>query len=195
MDPSTIIEAVFAGAVEAHREFASTGRQAVEAAARRMARAIAEGRKVLIFGNGGSAADAQHFAAELVCRYVTTRQAMPALALTTDTSILTAVGNDFGFERVFARQIEAIGASGDVAFGISTSGRSPNVVAAFAEARAKGMTLVALTGGDGGALGAAADLHINVPSSATPRVQEVHRTILHALCELIEHLAGTSAHA
>ena len=195
MDPSTIIEAVFAGAVEAHREFASTGRQAVEAAARRMARAIAEGRKVLIFGNGGSAADAQHFAAELVCRYVTTRQAMPAVALTTDTSILTAVGNDFGFERVFARQIEAIGASGDVAFGISTSGRSPNVVAAFAEARAKGMTLVALTGGDGGALGAAADLHINVPSSATPRVQEVHRTILHALCELIEHLAGTSAHA
>ena len=195
MDPSTIIEAVFAGAVEAHREFASTGRQAVEAAAHRMVRAIAEGRKVLIFGNGGSAADAQHFAAELVCRYMTTRQAMPAVALTTDTSILTAVGNDLGFERVFARQIEAIGASGDVAFGISTSGRSPNVVAAFAEARAKGMTLVALTGGDGGALGAAADLHINVPSSATPRVQEVHRTILHALCELIEHLAGTSAHA
>jgi len=140
----------------------------------------------LAFGNGGSAADAQHVAAELVGRYLRERRGLAAIALSTDTSVLTSVGNDYSFDRVFARQIEALGQSGDVALGISTSGRSPNVVAAFETARSQGLRTIAVTGGDGGTVGGRVDIHINVPSTSTPRVQEVHRTLLHVICELVE---------
>lgn len=156
------------------------------AAAEAMLAALRGGGKVLACGNGGSAADAQHFAAEFVGRFERERRAIAAIALTTDTSIVTSIGNDYGFARVFARQVEALGRPGDVLLGITTSGGSPNVVEAIAAAKAGGLTTVALTGRDGGAAGAAADIHINVRSASTARVQEVHRTLLHAVCEIVE---------
>jgi D-sedoheptulose 7-phosphate isomerase len=159
-------------------------------AAGAMLAAFARGGKVLAFGNGGSAADAQHLAAELVGRFARERRALAAIALTTDTSILTAVANDDAFERVFARQVAALGRPGDVAVGISTSGRSVNVLRGLEAARAAGLTTVALTGGDGGPIGRAADFHVNVPGASTPRVQEVHRTLLHVLCEIVEARIG-----
>jgi D-sedoheptulose 7-phosphate isomerase len=159
---------------------------AAAAAAEAMLTSIRGGGKVLVCGNGGSASDAQHFAAELVGRFQINRPAMASLALTTDTSILTAIANDFSYDEVFSRQVEALGAPGDVLLGISTSGESPSVLAAFALAKARAIVTVALTGRDGGALGAAADIHVNVPSVSTARVQEVHRTLMHAICELVE---------
>lgn len=147
---------------------------------------LRRGGKLLAFGNGGSAADAQHVAAELVGRFVRERAALAAVALTTDTSVLTSVANDYAFDRVFARQVEALAREGDVVLGISTSGASPNVVAALDAARARGVRTIALTGRDGGAVGQAADIHVNVPAASTARVQEVHRTLLHAICELVE---------
>jgi D-sedoheptulose 7-phosphate isomerase len=155
-------------------------------AAASIARASRSGGKLLLFGNGGSAADAQHVAAELVGRFQRERPAIAAIALTTDTSVLTSLANDYDFARVFARQIEALGREGDVALGISTSGRSPNVVFALNAARSRRLVTVALTGNDGGPVGAAADIHINVPSASTARVQEVHRTLLHVICDLVE---------
>ena len=157
----------------------------VEAAAA-IRTAHANGGKLLIFGNGGSAADAQHLAAELVGRFERERAPMAAVALTTDTSIVTSIGNDYGFDRVFVRQIEALGRPGDVALGITTSGGSVNVVTALETARARGLKTIALTGRDGGAAGRAADIHVNVPEQSTARVQEVHATVIHALCELVE---------
>ena len=148
--------------------------------------AMRGGGKLLLFGNGGSAADAQHVAAELVGRFQRDRAALAALALTTDTSALTSIGNDYGFDRVFARQIEALGRPGDVAFGISTSGASPNVVAALEAAGALRMQTIALTGRDGGAVSRAAAIHVNVPADVTARVQEVHRTLLHVICDIVE---------
>ena len=144
------------------------------------------GGKLLLFGNGGSAAEAQHVACELVGRFLKVRTPLPAIALTTDTSIMTAVANDYAFDQVFVRQVAALGRRGDLAFGISTSGRSANVVRGLEAARTLGMKTVALTGSDGGAVGAAADIHINVPSDSTPRVQEAHLTLLHVICDLIE---------
>jgi len=158
---------------------------AVRAAAL-IARALASGHKVLVFGNGGSAAEAQHFAAELAGRFVLERRALPAVALTTDTSILTAVGNDYGFDRVFSRQIEALGQPGDVAFGISTSGHSANVIEALRAARAGGLATVALTGRDGGEMAREADEHVNVAASTTARIQEVQLTLIHVICEIVE---------
>jgi phosphoheptose isomerase len=155
-------------------------------AADAMAAAMRGGRKVLTLGNGGSALDAQHLATELVGRFLKERQGYAAVALTADTGLLTSVANDYGFERVFARQIEALGNAGDVVFAITTSGTSPNVVAALAAARARGIRTIALTGRDGGDAGRLADVHINVPDDRTPRVQEVHRTLIHAICELVE---------
>lgn len=149
--------------------------------------ALGAGGKILAFGNGGSAADAQHLAAELVGRFTRERAGMAALALSTDTSVVTSIGNDYGFERVFARQIEALGRPGDVAVALSTSGRSPNVLAAVTAAAAGGLRTIAFTGGDGGPIGAAADVHVNVPDDSAARVQEVHRTLLHALCEIVEN--------
>ena len=153
---------------------------------RRMAECLRAGGKVLVFGNGGSAADAQHIAAEMVGRFAMDRAPLAAIALTTDTSALTAISNDYSFDRVFARQIEALGRHGDVALAISTSGGSKNVLAGVAAARRGGLKVVAFTGRDGGELGRAADVHVNVPENATARAQEVHRTLLHVLCELVE---------
>jgi phosphoheptose isomerase len=144
-----------------------------------------EGR-LLTFGNGGSAADAQHVSSELVGRFLRQRRSLSAIALTTDASVLTSVANDESFDRVFARQIEGLGRNGDVALGITTSGRSPNVIAGFKAARAQGMRTIALTGGDGAVVGPLVEIHINVPSTSTPRVQEVHRTLLHVICDLVE---------
>lgn len=145
------------------------------------------GNKLLIFGNGGSAADAQHLAAEFVNRYVMDRPPLPAIALTTDTSILTSISNDFSFNEVFAKQIKALGKEGDVAIGISTSGTSTNILKAFEVAREMGLKTIAITGNDGGSLAKVADFSLIVPSSSTPRIQEVHILIGHILCELVEH--------
>ncbi len=141
---------------------------------------------MLAFGNGGSAADAQHLVAELVGRFDGERQALAAIALTADSAVLTAVANDFGYDNLFTRQIGAIGFPGDIAFGISTSGRSQNVELALAAAKARGMVTIALTGCDGGRMGTDADVHVNVAEISTPRVQELHRTIMHAMCALID---------
>jgi len=151
-----------------------------------MLKALRGGGRILACGNGGSATDAQHFAGELVGRFERERKAMAAIALTADTSILTALANDYDYRLVFARQVEALGRPGDVVLGISTSGGSANVLAAFEAAKAGGMTTVAMTGRDGGAVGRAADIHINVATPSTARAQEVHRTLLHAICALIE---------
>jgi D-sedoheptulose 7-phosphate isomerase len=169
-----------------HQRLMDADPQPVLASADAIAAAMRGGRKLLIFGNGGSASDAQHVAAEFVNRFQRERRALAAIALTADTSVLTSVANDAAFDRVFARQIEALGQAGDVAFGISTSGGSLNVVAALVAARQHGLTTVALTGKDGGAAGRAAEIHINVPSPTTARVQEAHRTLLHVICDLVE---------
>ena len=144
------------------------------------------GNKLLFFGNGGSAADAQHFAAELVVRYRKDRKALPAIALTTDTSTLTAGANDLGYDRVFSRQIEALARPGDVAIGITTSGRSPNVLEAFRTAREMDVKTVAFTGGDGGDLAGFVDELLIVPSRVTARIQEMHLTFGHMLCGALE---------
>jgi D-sedoheptulose 7-phosphate isomerase len=157
----------------------------IAAVADAIAKSLKQGGTVLVFGNGGSAADAQHFAAELVGRYERDRKGWPAVALTTDTSALTAIGNDYGFDRVFARQLEALGKKGDVAIGISTSGNSPNVLKALEAANDRGMLTVALTG-KGGKAAAIAAHHIAVNEERTARVQEVHATVLHVICELVE---------
>jgi len=148
--------------------------------------ALEGGHKLLLFGNGGSAADSQHIAAELVGKLLVRRRALPAIALTTDTSNLTALGNDFGYESVFERQVEALGQKGDVAIGISTSGNSPNVLKAIQTARRMGLRTVALSGRGGGTLGGQVEHALLVPSDNTQRIQESHITIGHILCELIE---------
>jgi D-sedoheptulose 7-phosphate isomerase len=147
---------------------------------------LREGGKLLLFGNGGSAADALHIAAEFVGRYMLEREPLPALALVANPSAVTAIGNDYGFEEVFARQVLALGAPGDVAIGLTTSGRSPNVVMGLAAARGAGMKTVAMTGGAPGPVGEAADLCIRVPSGDTPRVQEGHMLAAHIICEWVE---------
>lgn len=163
----------------------------IEDAARRIIAAYKAGGKVLVMGNGGSAADSQHFAAELVGRYKRERAALPAIALTTDTSALTAIANDYGYEEVFARQVRAHARRGDIVVGISTSGNSGNICRAFDAARACGATTIALGGGTGGTMKELADLSIIVSSSNTPRIQEAHITIIHILCDLVEaELAG-----
>jgi D-sedoheptulose 7-phosphate isomerase len=164
-------------------------------AARAIELSFRSGGKLLLFGNGGSTADAQLIAAEFVCRFARDRDPLPAIALTTDTSILTAVRNDYGFEHVFARQIYALGRAADVALGISTSGRSPNVIKGMGAARERGLTTIVLTGNNGGPLEQLADIAIVVPSSDTALIQECHIVLAHILCELTETLLlseGTS---
>ena len=178
-------EDAFAAAIKLHDRVKGNLGPAI-VAAQAISEALKARRTLLVFGNGGSAADAQHLAAELVGRFQRERAAMPAIALTVDTSILTAIGNDYSFKQVFARQVEALGRPGDVALGISTSGESLNVVAALKTAKAKGLKTIALTGRDGGSVGRAADIHVNVPDQNTARVQEVHMTLLHVMCEVIE---------
>lgn len=144
------------------------------------------GGKLLLCGNGGSAADAQHWAGELVSRFHYDRPGLAAVALTTDTSILTAIGNDYGYERLFARQVEALGRAGDVLFALSTSGRSPNILAALEAARARDIRTVGFTGAREGTMAPLCDLLIRVPHAETPRIQEGHEAIGHAICALIE---------
>jgi D-sedoheptulose 7-phosphate isomerase len=156
--------------------------------AQRMADALSKGGKILFCGNGGSAADAQHLAAEFVNRFQRDRRAFAAIALTTDTSVLTSIGNDVGFDRVFSRQVEALARPGDLLVAISTSGNSPNVLRAVETARTLGVSTIGLSGGSGGALATTADEAFVVPSRETPRIQEVHITLGHAWCALTEDL-------
>lgn len=149
--------------------------------------ALQAGHKIMLCGNGGSAADAQHIAAELVCRFESTRRGLPAIALTTDTSALTAIGNDFGFERIFARQVEALGQPGDVLVAISTSGNSANVLAAVETARDLGVISIGLTGGSGGTLSHQADHNLTAPSPITARIQECHILVGHIWCRMVDH--------
>jgi phosphoheptose isomerase len=181
-----LVRATFEETIALHQRVKDTDPQLVLDAAAAIIDALAHGGKLLLFGNGGSAADAQHVAAEFVGRFQRERAALAAIALTTDTSVLTSIGNDDSYDRVFVRQIEALGRPGDVAFGISTSGASGNVVAGLAAARAGQLQTIALTGRDGGAVGRAAAIHLNVPSDVTARVQEVHRTLLHVICDIVE---------
>jgi phosphoheptose isomerase len=183
---AAVVQAVFDEAIALHRRVRDTVQGTIVEAAGAITSALAAGGKVLVFGNGGSATDAQHFAAELVGRFERERAGFAALALTTDGSVITSVANDYTFDRIFARQIEALGRPGDVAVGISTSGNSRNVLAGIDAAAAQGLTTIALTGRDGGAIGKAAAIHMNVADPSTARVQEVHRTVIHAICKLVE---------
>lgn len=159
---------------------------AIAAAGELLANALAGGKKLMVMGNGGSAADAQHLAAEFVGRFRLERRGLPAIALTTDTSILTAVGNDYGFDMVFRRQVEALAAEGDVVVGISTSGSSANVRAALLLAGEMGCRTVGLLGKDGGSIKDCVEIALTLPGHDTPRIQEGHITIIHILCELVE---------
>lgn len=148
--------------------------------------AIAAGHKIMFCGNGGSAADAQHWAAEIVGRFQKERRGMPAIALTVDTSILTAVANDYGYDRIFSRQVEALGSEGDVLVALSTSGNSPNVVAAVEEAKAKGIKTIGMTAAGGGKMAEICDVCLTIPDKVTARAQEMHSLIGHILCEIVE---------
>jgi D-sedoheptulose 7-phosphate isomerase len=148
--------------------------------------ALKAGNKILLFGNGGSAADAQHLAAEFVNRFIIERPPLPAIALSTDTSIITSIGNDYDFSGIFSKQIRAIGQAGDVAWGISTSGSSPNVIKALELAKKMGMITIGLTGKDGGQMMKIVDHSLNVSSTSTPRIQEVHITVGHVICEMVD---------
>ncbi len=160
----------------------------IEEAADMVYKTLKAGGKILIFGNGGSAADAQHIAAEFVNRYQKDRRALPAIALTTDSSVITSIANDSSFDNVFSRQIEALGRKGDIAWGISTSGRSVNVVKALELAKSLGLKTLGFTGGDGGKVKKVADLCLVIPTVSTPRIQELHITVAHIICELVEEL-------
>jgi D-sedoheptulose 7-phosphate isomerase len=147
---------------------------------------LKNGNKVLICGNGGSAADAQHFAAELTGRYKTERRGLPGIALTTDTSALTAIGNDYGYDRVFDRQTEALASKGDLLIGISTSGNSKNIISALKLAKEMGCSTIGLSGRDGGAMNEVCDVNLVVPSDNTPRIQEMHILFIHTICQLVD---------
>ena len=185
-EPVAAVKAVVDACIAVHERLRDENLQPVADAAAAILAASNGGGKVLVFGNGGSAADAQHLATDLVGRFQRERRALAAVALTADSSLLTAIANDYAFDRVFVRQIEALGVRGDVAVGISTSGRSSSVVEGLRAARARELRTIALTGRDGGPAGALADIHINVPDPSTARVQEAHRTLIHAICELVE---------
>ena len=185
-EPVAAVRAVVAVCIAVHERLRDENLQPIADVAAAILAASRNGHKVLVFGNGGSAADAQHLAVDLVGRFQRERRPVAVLALTTDTTLLTAIANDYAFDRVFVRQIEALAIPGDLVFGISTSGRSANVVEGLRAARARGLTTIAMTGRDGGPAGALADIHINVPDPSTARIQEAHRTVIHAICELVE---------
>jgi len=167
-------------------EFFASRTEAYERAAEECVAALRSGRKILAFGNGGSAAEAQHFVAELVNKFLAVRPALRAIALTADTSVLTSIGNDVSFAAVFGRQIEALGDPGDVALALTTSGRSPNILEGLAAARRKGLVTIALTGAGGAAAAPLADILLDVPSTSIPRIQEIHLYLLHRLAGDIE---------
>ena len=185
------VRQLFEDSLATHQDSRDRLAGAVAQAGIMLAQALSDGRRVLSCGNGGSAADAQHFAAELIGRFEKEREALPAVALSTDTSALTAIGNDYGFDRVFSRQVEGLGQEGDILLAISTSGNSPNVVQAIEAAHSRKMRVIALTGRDGGIICGQMsenDIELRVPSDSTARIQEVHILILHCLCDLTDHL-------
>jgi len=184
-----IISKAIEDGVQLRQQCAETLASPLCLAATIMLECLRQKGKILVCGNGGSAADAQHFAGELVNRFETDRPGLASVALTTDASVITSIGNDMAFEQVFARQVEALGNEGDVLLAISTSGNSANVVAAVKAAGRQKMPVVALTGKDGGDLGhhAAVSIHLNIPHHSTPRIQEMHITCLHILCSLIDY--------
>lgn len=192
--PTTDLDALFDAELDAHRRVAEATQASLRAAfaglVERAEAAVNGGGKLLLFGNGGSAGDAQHIATELVVRYRGDRPAIPAIALTTDSSALTAIGNDLGFDQLFARQIHALGRPGDLALALSTSGRSANVLEGLRAARAMGLATAALGGGDGGAMTDLADPLLRVPDAATARIQEMHITLGHMLCAALERRLG-----
>jgi D-sedoheptulose 7-phosphate isomerase len=187
-----VVSSLREGAVLRNRLADECGEKIVLAASL-IVRCLRNGGKILFFGNGGSAADAQHLAAEFVGRFVKERSGLAALALTTDSSIITAVGNDYGFDHIFSRQIEALGQPGDIAVGISTSGNSPNVIRGIRKATEKGLRTIGITGKDGGALAGAAELALIVPSPSAARIQECHIAIGHILCELVDETVAVTA--
>jgi D-sedoheptulose 7-phosphate isomerase len=185
-NPSKLIDEFVAESLRVKTEFFEENKDRIAQTAEVIAHGLRNGRKMLFFGNGGSAADSQHLAAEMVGRFGPDRSALAAIALSTDTSILTAVGNDYGYEKVFARQIEALGQAGDIAIGISTSGNSPSILAALDVARAKSLYTVGFTGESGGKMNGRAEMLFRVPSRQTPRIQETHILLGHIICELVD---------
>jgi D-sedoheptulose 7-phosphate isomerase len=180
------VRAAFDEAAALSRTMGAERADVIVRAAELVEQALVGGRKVLVFGNGGSATDAEHFAAELVGRFRKDRPGWAAVALTADSAVVTSVANDYGFAQIFARQVEALAVEGDVAVGITTSGGSANVNAGLEAARARGAATLGLTGRDGGATSALVDVEVNVPSTDTARIQEAHRLVLHVVCELVE---------
>ena len=190
MEPLTRIEQHFAASNAAKQRTLATMGPRIVQAAERLAERLRQGYKILVCGNGGSAADAQHFAAELVNRFEIERPGLAAIALTTDSSALTSIANDYAFDPIFARQVCALGRPGDVLLAISTSGNSPNVLAALAAAREQGLATVALTGRDGGRMAGQlgeGDIELRAAATATARIQEVHILLIHCLCDLVDH--------
>ena len=177
---------IFRESEQAKEAFLNDNLNRIVATVEAITAALTAGNKILLFGNGGSAADAQHLAAEFVNRFVIERPPLPAIALTTDTSVITSIGNDYDFSEIFSKQIRAIGNKGDIAWGISTSGTSPNVVKGLEAAKKAGMVTIGLTGRDGGDVGKMADFHLNVSSNSIPRIQEVHITVGHVICEMVD---------
>jgi D-sedoheptulose 7-phosphate isomerase len=182
-----VIEA-FEESAAVKRQFVEKNRQAIVDLATRIADSFSHGRKLLLFGNGGSAADAQHLAAEFVNRFMIERPPLPALALTTDTSIITSIGNDYDYSEIFSKQIKALGSEGDIAIGISTSGNSPNIIKAIEAAKTQGILTVGFTGKDGGKVAGMVDMLFNVESKTTARIQETHITLGHVICELVDQI-------
>ena len=187
------VERIFADSVAAKQAFIAAQADQVVRAAEAMAGALQAGRALLLFGNGGSAADAQHIAAEFVNRFEIERPPLPAVALTTDTSVLTSIGNDYGYDEVFEKQVRALGRRGDVAIGLSTSGNSRNVVRGLAAARERGLVTIGFTGQEGGRMADLCDHLFRVPSTVTARIQETHITLGHALCALVDDLLSGKA--
>ncbi len=182
----SVLQHSLAGSIKAKEDFHEQSADILLDAVERVIRCFENGGKLILCGNGGSAADAQHLAAEFVNRFLIDRRPLPALALTTDTSILTSVGNDFSYNDIFSKQIQALGKPEDVLLGISTSGNSGNVITAIDASKAIGMTTIGLTGGTGGQIGSMVDILLNVPSNHTPHIQECHLWIEHMLCQLID---------
>ncbi len=180
------IERIFRESIRVKEETLKTNSEKIIQAVELIRELFSRNGKILFFGNGGSAADSQHIAAEFIGRFKKERRSLPAVALTTDSSILTALGNDYGFEVIFSRQIEGLGNRGDVAFGISTSGNSKNVVEGIKQAKKMGLKTISLTGCGGGKLAPLTDISLVVPSTETARIQESHLCIAHAICELVE---------
>ena len=182
-----VIEKEFQGHLETIQEVIKTMNKPLQEASKLAVDTLRAGNKILLFGNGGSAADAQHIAAELTGRYKTERRGLPGIALTTDTSALTAIGNDYGYDRVFDRQVESLAQKGDLLIGISTSGNSKNVINAFKIGQEIGCKILGLTGRDGGAMNEYCDVNLIVPSSDTPRIQEMHILFGHTICQIIDN--------